>query len=135
METTQFVTSPDFESMSDLEIAHFVQANIGEFGDYEITAQEILERPIAIERWAHGFAIIINPGTYDVGLWWMYVRKECRGKGLGRKYMKQILRKYGSEWRMTLHCHKRLRPFYSSFGFRVYKRDGDSRRMMMKEWD
>ncbi len=122
-----------YRELSDDQVKDFLLAHLAEFGDYGLTPEEFEGRPIAIERWEHGFAIVLNPHTCDVQLWWLYVDADRRGRKLGRRYMRDILAKYGQEWRMSLVCNVKLRAFYSSFGFRVIERNGERRTMMMKQ--
>lgn len=113
---------------ADRDIAEFIEEHIGEFGDYEITADEIMARSPVFERFEHGFAVILKPDTCDMELWFLYVDPEHRGRRLGREYVRRIQKKFPTYY-MTLHCHKRLRPFYGSLGFTVTNREGDYRRM------
>jgi ribosomal protein S18 acetylase RimI-like enzyme len=130
---SQMTIERNYRELSDDQVKEFLIAHLAEFGDYELTLKDFEGRSIAIERWCDGFAIVLNPHTCDVQLWWLYVDAQHRGRKLGRRYMRQILAKYGKDWRMTLFCNVKLRAFYSSFGFRVIERDGEQRRMMMRE--
>lgn len=119
----------NYQTMTDTEIAEFVEANIGDFGDYDVTAADILAKQPHFERFEHGFAIVNNSGKYNVELWFLYVAPEHRGRRIGHHYVRELQRKHASEYYMSLHCHKRLRPFYGSLGFRVEERNGDNRKM------
>lgn len=118
--------------MSNQQIADFVEANIQEFGDYSVTASDIMAKVhrLAFRRFEHGFAVIQNPNSASSLLWFVYVDAAHRGNGLGKQYMRIIQREFGQEFYLTLQCHKRLRPFYSRCGWRVVERDGDNRTMV-----
>ena len=110
------------------DIAELIEANITEFGDYEITADQILARSPVFEKFKHGCAVLLKPETCDMQLWFLYVDPAHRGKGLGRNYIRRIRKKYPT-YMMTLHCHERLQDFYESLGFTVTDIDGNDLRM------
>lgn len=113
------------------EIAAFVEANIQQFGKYEVTADDILSKlpNVTVRAFECGFALLqLSPSGNS--LWFLYVNEDQRGRGLGKQYLRTILKEFADTHYLTLFCHKRLRPFYSRAGFRVVERDGDSRKMI-----
>jgi GNAT superfamily N-acetyltransferase len=76
----------------------------------------------------NAFAIVKGPDTPDQFLTFIWVNPEHRGQQYGRRLMRKLIKRY-SVYHWSLKCHKRLRPFYSRFGFYVTERHGDIRCM------
>lgn len=136
-------TTIDFRELTDSEIAQFVVDHLAEFGDYVVSVESILAADIAIERTHFGFAIVQDPRGYrhdehgnitggQPHLWFLYVSPEHRGRGHGRRIVRDVLSKYGRNWLMSVYCDVSRRAYYSQFGFRVIERDGRLRKMEMR---
>jgi GNAT superfamily N-acetyltransferase len=63
-------------------------------------------------------------------LWVLYIDPGYRNRGLGIRFVREILKKYAMNYHMTLNCYgSRRRAFFGRAGFRIETRDGDCRRM------
>lgn len=122
-----------FLILSDDQVFELIVSRLSEFGDYEVTLEDFNEcrARLVVEKFEHGVAVMLFNDVLPQ-LWFLYVDPEQRCKGLGRKYVRLIRRKFGNEYVVSLHCHKSLRPFYGSCGFRVVERYGDHR--VMESW-
>jgi hypothetical protein len=49
---------------------------------------------------------------------------------MGRQFVRHLLKRYGVDYHMSLHCSgTRRRAFFGRLGFRIESRDGDMRCM------
>lgn len=129
----------DFTAFNHDEIAAFVVANQGDMDVDGFTIEEVTSalasgKAVMVAR-PFGFALIeLKPG-YEAGtmiphLWAFFVSREIRKKGLGSRFMKELLRQYAKDHHMSLWCDgPRRRKFFGRFGFRIESKDGTMRRM------
>jgi len=104
-------------------------------GDFEICDEDVAKLRSRIEagdevlvQAEHAFAIVKGADTPDQFLTFLWVDPEHRGKQYGKRLLRTLIERY-SVYHWNLKCHKRLRPYYSRFGFIVIERHGDIRRM------
>ena len=130
-------TAPDFTTLTDAQLARFAVAHqdaldIGGLVEADIVTAVAAGRA-SLERRPYGFAIIEQrPATGGTipHLWLLFVAPERQGKGLGHRFMRELLRQYATVYHMSLYCHgARRRAFFGRLGFRIESRDGEMRRM------
>lgn len=130
-------TAPDFTTLTDAQLAQFAVAHqdaldIGGLVDADIVTAVAAGRA-SLERRPYGFAIIEQrsaAGGPIPHLWLLFVAPERQGKGLGHRFMRELLRQYATVYHMSLYCHgARRRAFFGRLGFRIESRDGEMRRM------
>lgn len=81
-----------------------------------------------LERSPHGFAVV-QIQTFP-HLWVVYIDPASRGKGHGRQFVRDVVRKHAKTYHMSLSCHgARRRAFFGRIGFRVESREGEWRHM------
>jgi GNAT superfamily N-acetyltransferase len=93
----------------------------------------------AIEAREYGFAIVqlkdAGEGKLMPHLWVIYIAESQRGRRLGRRFMRAILRKYSRDFHMTLGCFgTRRRKFFGGLGFRIESKEGEYRRMTTNDY-
>lgn len=127
----------DFQAMGHAEIAAFVEAHAAEIGG-DLTAayvQAQLNAGSAVaELRPFGFAIIQHEaaaqGQVIPHLLVLYVDAAERGRGVGHRFMRSLLRHYCKDYHMRLYCAgPARRRFYGRLGFVVESRDGEMRCM------
>ena len=111
----------------------FVVEHQKEMGADGITAGELQEKlqsgAAVIEVWDDCFAVVELKGPLP-HLWLLYVASESRGRRLGSRFLRVLLKKYSSEYHMSLYCEgARRRAFFGRHGFRIESREGEMRRM------
>jgi GNAT superfamily N-acetyltransferase len=108
-----------------------------------VTAQEVVEKvnegSAVFETRYYGFALVqlapMDGGKFRPHLWALYVNSEHRGKKLGHLFMRQLLRKFATDYHMTLGCNgAKRRAFFGRLGFRIENREGDYRRMTTNDY-
>lgn len=117
--------------LSDEQIADFIETNGAEEFDCDGEhSHEILMAlrtgKAVIERRSYGFAMVrlSCPSKLCPFLWFLYVKPEYRGRRLGRKFVRELLTKYGADYHMGLKCHgAKRRKFFGDCGFRVHEFD------------
>ena len=63
-------------------------------------------------------------------LWLLYIDPSCRNRGVGIRFVRELLKKYAMNYHMTLNCYgSRRRAFFGRAGFRIEARDGECRHM------
>lgn len=129
--------APDFTTLTDAHLVQFAVAHqdaldIGGLVETDIVPAVVAGRA-SLERRPYGFAIIEQrPATGGTipHLWLLFVAPEHQGKGLGRRFVRELLRQHATVYHMSLYCHAaRRRAFFGRLGFRIESRDGDMRRM------
>jgi GNAT superfamily N-acetyltransferase len=110
---------------TDEQVAYFSELNEDEF-ECNVPAYEVLQEvqsgAAVIERREYGFAVIFPSSTKALRphLWLLFLQPECRGNGLGRKFMRELMSKYSTDYHMTLKCYgPERRKFFGRLGFRV----------------
>lgn len=89
-----------------------------------------------IDEFPEGFAVI-NPEGYHstepgAHLWLLWLRPECRKRGLGVRLVRRLVDKYAVTYQMSLICSGGNRAkFFGRCGFKVEKREVDDYRMMI----
>jgi GNAT superfamily N-acetyltransferase len=129
-------TSLDFTRMNTGELVQFVVEHQAEMDVEGLGAEDILAKlnsgEALIEPRPYGFAMIQvkrAPKGLIPHLWLLYLEPNKRGKGIGARFVKDLLQQFPM-YHMSLYCHgSRRRKFFSRFGFRVESRDGEMRRM------
>lgn len=130
-------TAPDFTTLTDTQLAQFAVAHqdaldIGGLVEADIVTA-VAAGSASLERRTYGFAIIEQrPATGGTipHLWLLFIAPEHQGKGLGHRFMRELLRQHATVYHMSLYCHgARRRAFFGRIGFRIESRDGDMRRM------
>lgn len=132
----------NFLSMSDDQIDELLVTRQEEIGASGIERGEILAAVASgkavIERSDYGVAVVNPyrplPDFKQPFLWLLYVEPECRGRGYGRKLVREILRKHADTHFMRLHAYgARRSKFFSRFGFRVVERDNETGLRIMEQ--
>lgn len=128
----------DFTSMSLAELATFIVEHQHEMGAHGITAEEVTAKletgKASLETRPFGFALVeLTPtsnGRAIPHLWLLFISPESRGRSLGRRFVRDLLAQYATEYHMSLWCEgSRRRAFFGRLGFRVESREGEMRRM------
>jgi len=133
----------DFTEMTLAEIANFVEEHQQEMGAHGNSADEVQAKvstgKAVLETRTFGFALIELTPTSDgktiPHLWLLYVFPESRGRTLGRRFVRELLAKYATDFHMSLWCEgPRRRAFFGRLGFRVELREGEMRRMTTNDY-
>lgn len=128
----------DFTTMTLADIAAFVAEHQQEMGAHGVTAEEVTTKVstgmTGLETRPFGFALVeltrASDGKVIPHLWLLYVSPECRGRAFGRRFVRELLSQYATDYHMSLWCEgPRRRAFFGRLGFRVEVRDGEMRRM------
>lgn len=128
----------DFEKMSDVEIAQFIQDNHEDFGeekDSEKKAQicTAIKDGTIIERRPYGFAIVHPEGSMKPNgiyrgqsvLWYVYVSVQFRSSANKRndtssKFIQELVGEYAKQSAICLLCYgTRRRNFFERCGFSI----------------
>lgn len=129
---------PDFTQLTAAEVADFVETHGAEMDAPDVTSRDVLEALQAaravLEVRPYGFALIqlqpTSTGSNIPFLWLLYVAPEHRGRGIGSKFVRELLRGYSSEYHMALYCYgAQRRRFFGRLGFVIESREGELRRM------
>jgi GNAT superfamily N-acetyltransferase len=129
--------APDFTTLTDAQLAQFAVAHqdaldIGGLVEADIVTAVAAGRA-SLELRPYGFAIIERrsaAGGTIPHLWLLFVAPEHQGKGLWRRFMRELLHQHATVYHMSLYCHgARRRAFFGRLGFRIESQDGDMRRM------
>ena len=131
----------DFTSMSNAEIAQYVQDHHvdfdeGHFADKAVQVLKALTQGTVIERRAFGFAIVhpiysVHPQGHrrsEAVLWYFYIAPERRRTGLSREFIQDLANQVSAASDCFLLCTgEKRRDFFLSAGFRVSRvgPDGD----------
>jgi len=135
-------TAPDFTTLTAGELALFAVAHQAELGVSGLIEADITEAIAAgraiLELRPYGFAIIeqkaASNGLTIPHLWLLFVSPDRRGKGLGRSFMRDLLRQQSREYPMSLYCvGSRQCKFFGRLSFKIESQDGDMRRMTYVE--
>lgn len=127
----------DFRTMTDAEVIACLVMHQGEMGADGISTEAIAVRlndgraAIARESSGHGAAVVevelanvsrgVDPGAH---IWLLWVDPAERGTGVGRRFVREILKKYAGTYFARVHCFGARRSrFFSRFGFRVVSTD------------
>lgn len=125
----------EFINMSDDEIDKLLVCQQAEMDASGLNRGDILAAvqsgKAVIERSSYGVAVInplrTSPDFKLPFLWLLYLPPDNRGQGHGRKFVRQILKKYADTHFMRLHAFgPRRSKFFSRFGFRVVERDNET---------
>ena len=110
-------------------LAEFIVANAAEFAPFVFEdvdeIQSTLDDATIIGDQAAGFAVVLPGGK----LWLLYVPPDLRGQKRGRLLLREAERVHPDVY-LWLKCHKSLRPWYGSKGYRVIDTYGDTREMV-----
>lgn len=133
----------DFTVMTLADIANFVEEHQQDMGAHGNSADEVVAKVstgrASLERRDFGFALIeltqTTNGKAIPHLWLLYVSPDCRGRALGRRFVRELLAKYATDYHMSLWCEgSRRRAFFGRLGFRVELREGEMRRMTTNDY-
>jgi len=127
----------NFTTITSAQIAEYLVKHQADLDAEGIEAADVTDGiatgRVLLECRSYGFALLeIEHGRDGVipFLWALFIDREQRGQGLGRKFMKELLQKYSADYHMSLKCFgPSRRRFFGRCGFRVERRDGDMRRM------
>ena len=114
---------PDYLAMTDMEIEKHATAHAYEMGETHVAYGSVSgSTDVVIERREFGYAILQTYGTH---LWLLYIDPECRGRRMGRRFVRELIKKYAQQWPMTAICDgSERRAFFGRCGFYVAKREG-----------
>lgn len=130
--------APDFTRLTASELVRFIIDHRDEMGAGGLTADDITNAlttgRAVLETRSYGFAIIeLKPATDGKAmphLWLLFVAAERRAQGIGRQFVRELLKRYEVDYHMSVHCSgARRRAFFGRLGFRIESRDGELRRM------
>lgn len=101
--------SENFLNASDAAITGFIAGHAEEFGTSDVSTENILkaiaEQRMAIEHRSYGFALLEiegRPGWFlspGVNLCCLYVLPEYRKRGIGRKFVRELIEKHAVQYR------------------------------------
>lgn len=123
-----------FTDMTDREIIQFALYHQAEMGCQDLGPEDIdpaiRSGTAVIERREHAFAVVNPESRLAAGsplphLWLIYVCPEMRSKGLGRRFVTDLVDNYGSTLSMTaIVAGDRRARFFERCGFRTVEHDG-----------
>jgi GNAT superfamily N-acetyltransferase len=129
----------DFSTLKHAEIVTFAISHQEDLGASGLTETEILAAlqtgRAVLETRPHGFAVVelkktAQEGKFIPHLWLLYIDRQLQGRGLGRRFVRELKATYATEYHMSLSCYgPRRRAFFGRLGFRIESKDGDHRRM------
>lgn len=118
----------DYCKLSDEDLVAFIITHQKEFaGDWNVEIDDF--KHAIYKRFDYGFAILFKNEWCGFSLGFFWVDPSKRGRRIGKTYMRILMSEYADTYYMTLHCHKCLRAYYGSLGFRVIESQGDKRTM------
>lgn len=129
---------PDFMSMSIHDLDALAIQRAGELGAEGLEPGDVLraidEGRAIVERRPYGFAVVertsAQGGCWVPHLWLLYVEPGQRSRGVGRTFVRELLKLHSQTHHMSLYCHgARRRKFFGSCGFVVESKQGEMRRM------
>ena len=133
----------DYQHATDAEVDAFLTEHRQEMDADGLEPGDVLAALSAgravLERRAYGLAVIqlkkvSDPRTGQNGLiphlWLLWIDPQTRGLGLGRRFVRELLKLHARGYHMSLVCNgARRRAFFGRLGFRVVQRDGECRTM------
>ncbi len=128
----------NFTALSASELIAFAVLRQDEMGVGGLTESDITDALTSgravVETRPFGFAVIEQKPTADgkkmPHLWLLFVDQQNRLRGLGRRFVRELLKRYAVDYHMSMYCSgARRRAFFGRLGFRIESQDGNMRRM------
>ena len=143
----QHVTADiDFRTLTEREQAEQLVASVADLDDKHTTKtltadlvmDQIQQRRALIVAERDVIAVVrpegYRPDQGDPVLWLLFVKSNCRGKGLGKAFVMALRRRFERTMPMLLLCNGTDREsFFAACGFRLKERLKDGSAVMQAE--